>query len=177
MNIPSRFIIHESKYWILNHRMDSALPGYLMLSAKHMTNSLASLPLEAQSELGVLQARIQKIIEDHLAPKRLYIGRFGHDAGYSIHFHFIPVYDWVEANFWHDERYRLLQTFGSVDSVLQQTDGAELMLFVWREFCERPMPPSIQGPCVDEVVATLRSSFGSKLPGLTQESQLPRVTA
>ncbi|MBV4536006.1 MULTISPECIES: HIT family protein [Pseudomonas] len=165
MDIPSRLIIHESRHWIVNHRMDSALPGYLMLSAKQMTNSLAALPPEAQSELGVLQARIQKTIETHLAPKRLYIGRFGHDAGHSIHFHFIPVYDWVEAGFWQDERYRLLQTFGSLDSALAQTDGAELMLFVWREFCERPLPPPVQGPGVAEVVATLRSAFDSKLPG------------
>lgn len=78
-----------------------------MLSAKQMTNSLAALPLEAQAELGMLQARIQHAIEADLRPKRLYIGRFGHDAGYSIHFHFIPVYDWVEALFWLDERYRV----------------------------------------------------------------------
>jgi diadenosine tetraphosphate (Ap4A) HIT family hydrolase len=164
MNIPSQFIIHESRHWILNHRMNSALPGYLMLSAKHMTHSLASLPLDAQAELGILQARIQKLIEDHLAPKHLYIGRFGHDAGYAIHFHFVPVYDWVEAHFWHDERYRLLQTLGSVDSALQQTDGAELMLYIWREYCERPVPPPVQGPGVDEVIATLRTLCDSKLP-------------
>ncbi|QXH54806.1 HIT family protein [Pseudomonas maumuensis] len=164
MDIPTRFIIHESRYWILNQRMDSALPGYLMLSAKQMTNSLAALPLEAQAELGKLQARIQHAIEADLRPKRLYIGRFGHDAGYSIHFHFIPVYDWVEALFWLDERYRLLQTFGSIDSALLQTDGAELMLFVWREFCERPVPPPVQGPCVDDVIAALRGALDCELP-------------
>src|SRR5690606_331604 len=103
MDIPPRFIIHESKYWLINHRMDSALPGYLMLGAKQMTNSLAALSTEALAELGVLQARIQKAIEDDLQPKRLYIGRFGHDAGHFIHFHFIPVYPWVEALFWRDD--------------------------------------------------------------------------
>ena len=71
MDIPSSFIIHESKYWILNHRMDSALAGYLMLSAKQMTNSLAALAIEAQAALGVLQARIQNAIEAHLQPTRL----------------------------------------------------------------------------------------------------------
>ena len=63
MDIPPSFIIHQSRYWILNHRMDSALAGYLMLIARQMTNSLASLPIEAQAELGVLQARIQNAIE------------------------------------------------------------------------------------------------------------------
>ncbi|MHC6225109.1 HIT family protein [Pseudomonas sp. X10] len=165
MDIPPRFIIHESKYWLINHRMDSALPGYLMLGAKQMTNSLAALSTEALAELGVLQARIQKAIEDDLQPKRLYIGRFGHDAGHSIHFHFIPVYPWVEALFWRDDRYRLLQTFSSIDSAAQQTDGAELMLFVWREFCEHPDPPQIQGPSVDRVIAALREKFAFQRPG------------
>jgi diadenosine tetraphosphate (Ap4A) HIT family hydrolase len=161
MEIPSRFIVHETPYWTINHRMDSALPGYLILSAKQMTNALAELPAEALAELGVLQARIQAFVEVHLQPKRFYIGRFGHDEGYSIHFHFIPIYSWVEAMFWKDDRYRALQTFGSVNSALPLTDGAELTLFVWREFCERPDPPPVQGPSVDQVVAVLRREFAA----------------
>ncbi|WP_192557956.1 HIT family protein [Pseudomonas allokribbensis] len=160
MDISPRFIIHESPYWVINHRMDSALPGYVMLSAKEMTNSLAALSTEASAELGILQARIQEYIEAHLQPKRLYIGRFGHDAGHSIHFHFIPIYHWVEALFWRDDRYRALQSFGSLDSIVPQTDGAELTFFVWREFCERPDPPMIEGPSVNHVIATLRCEFG-----------------
>ncbi|ROM83246.1 HIT family protein [Pseudomonas brassicacearum] len=157
MDISPRFIIHESPYWVINHRIDSSLPGYLILSAKEMTNSLAALPTEALAELGELQARIQASIEAHLQPKRLYIGRFGHDARHSIHFHFIPIYHWVEALFWSDDRYRVLQSFGSLDSSAPQTDGAELTFYVWREFCERPDPPMIEGPTIDHVIATLRS--------------------
>lgn len=160
MDISPRFIIHESPYWIINQRMDSALPGYLMLSAKEVTNSLAALPAEALAELGTLQSKIQASIEAHLQPKRLYIGRFGHEAGYSIHFHFIPIYHWVEALFWSDDRYRLLQTFGSLDSNVPRTDGAELTFFVWREFCERRDPPLIEGPSIDRVISTLRYEFG-----------------
>jgi diadenosine tetraphosphate (Ap4A) HIT family hydrolase len=162
MEIPVSFIIYESSYWTVNHRMDSALPGYLMLSAKQMTNSLATLPAEALAELGVLQAKIQASVEAHFHPRRFYIGRFGHDAGYSIHFHFIPIYAWVEAMFWSDDRYRLLQSFGSFDVASPQTDGAELTLFVWREFCERPDPPPINGPSVDQVITVLRDEFGAQ---------------
>ena len=156
MDIPPRFIIHESAPWRVNHRINSALPGYLMLSAKHMTNALAALPAEALVELGPLQARIQASIETHLQPKRLYIGRFGHDAGHSIHFHFIPIYAWVEALFWNDDRYRVLQDFGSLPTAQPQTDGAELTLFVWREFCERPDLPPVEGPSVEQVIEMLR---------------------
>ena len=159
MKISPHFIIHESANWVVNHRTDSALPGYLMLSAKQMTNSLAELPAEALTELGGLQAKIQLAIETHLHPKRLYIGRFGHDSGYSIHFHFIPIYLWIENLFWKDQRYRSLQAFGSRPFTVSQTDGAELTLFVWREFCERPDPPAIQGPSIDETVNVLRREF------------------
>lgn len=135
----------------------------MMLSAKEMTNSLSALPSEALAELGVLQARIQRVIESRLRPKRLYIGLFGHDSGHSIYLHFIPIYHWVEeALFWTDDKYRALQNLGSVDSALQQTDGAELTHFVWREFCERTDPPMIQGLSVDESIAILRIEFGSQ---------------
>ncbi|MBD8709267.1 HIT family protein [Pseudomonas sp. CFBP 13711] len=159
MHIPPHLVIHETTHWLINHRRDSHLPGYLMLSAKQMTHALATLPIEALAELGVLQAQIQQAIETHLHPNRLYIGRFGHGAGHSIHFHFIPIYPWVEALFWQDERYRSLQTFGSLPDGSNQTDGAELTLFVWREFCERPDPPSIEGPSVDLAIAALRQAF------------------
>lgn len=162
MDIPARFIIHETRHWVVNHRINSALPGYLMLSAKVPTSSLAALPVEAQAELGVLLAQTQKIVEDRLQPKRLYIGRFGHDPGHAIHFHFIPVYPWVEALFWEDERYRALQNFGWIESDIPQTDGAELTLFVWREFCERPEPPAIQGQSVDQVITALRAAFAGQ---------------
>ncbi|NBB11214.1 HIT family protein [Pseudomonas sp. SLFW] len=156
MDIPSRFIIYESRHWVVNHRMDSALPGYVMLSAKQMTNSLAALSAQALAELGPLQAKIQHAIETLLHPRRLYISRYGHETGYSIHFHFIPIYAWIETLFWQDKRYRSLQAFGSCDNATPQTDGAELTLFVWREFCERPDPPAVQGPSVDETISVLR---------------------
>lgn len=118
MDIPPRFIICESPHWIVNHRMDSALPGYIMLSAKKMTNSLAALGPQALAELGALQGSIQQAIEAILHPQRLYISRFGHETGYSIHFHFIPIYPWIEILFWQDERYRTLQAFGSLDNAV-----------------------------------------------------------
>lgn len=159
MDIPSRFMIHSTSHWLVNHRMDSALPGYVMLSAKIMTPSLSSLPFGALVELGVLQARIEATMNDCLKPKRVYIGRFGHGEGYPVHFHFIPIYHWVETLFWDDARYRALQDFGSLDCALPQTDGAELMLFVWREFCERPDPPHSPGASIDDTIIALRRTF------------------
>ncbi|QJI41235.1 HIT family protein [Pseudomonas sp. ADAK2] len=158
MNIPQPFIIHETKYWQLNHRLNSALPGYLMLGARSNANALHELPDSALAELGPLLATTQRIVETLFKPKRLYIGRYGHEPGHSIHFHIVPIYDWVEDLFWQDERYRLLDTFSSATPA-SPTDGAELTLFVWREFCERPDPPKAPGMTVEQVICHLREAF------------------
>ncbi len=71
----------------------------------------------------------------------------------------MPVYDWVEDLFWKDSRYRLLESFAYAENPLPSTDGAELTLFVWREFAENPTPPAIQGRSVEEVIEELRSAF------------------
>jgi diadenosine tetraphosphate (Ap4A) HIT family hydrolase len=159
MVINPHFIVHETHHWILNHHQSSALPGYLMLGAKTPTTSLAELEPEALAELGGLLARTQLLLERQLQPKHLYISRFGHEPGHPFHFHFIPVYHWVEDLFWKDERYRSLEAFGCAQNASTLTDGAELTLFIWREFGERPEPPEIQGPPIQEVIGKLRAAF------------------
>ncbi|TBN34347.1 HIT family protein [Pseudomonas sp. BGI-2] len=159
MEVAPQFIILETTHWLLNHHLSSALPGYVMLGAKTHVNSLAELPDRALAELGGLLANIQKTLELQLKPKWLYISRFGHDPGYPIHFHFIPVYAWVEELFWKDARYRLLQTFASLENAQSLTDGAELTLFIWREFGESPEPPAVQGRSIDQVIDDLRKAF------------------
>ncbi|MDU9402364.1 HIT family protein [Pseudomonas sp. zfem004] len=159
MNIPGEYIVHESEHWIVNHHLTSRLPGYLMLGSRAPVDSLADLPDQALADMGRLMARLQRAMEQALAPKWLYIGRFGHVPGCPLHFHFIPVHDWVEALFWADERYRALQQFGSLEHALSKTDGAELTLFVWREFGESPTPPEVLGRGIPEVIAAVREQL------------------
>ncbi|NWA81735.1 HIT family protein [Pseudomonas sp. D2002] len=162
MQIDPAFILHETEHWRLNHHLASKLPGYLMLGAKTPIDSLADMPEAALAELGGLLANTQRVIEAQLRPKWLYISRYGHMPGYPLHFHFIPMYDWVERAFWQDERYRLLQNFGSPDLAQTLTDGAELTLFVWREFGESLTPPAIQGDSVERVIERLRAAFSGE---------------
>lgn len=122
---------------------------------------MADLPHAALVELGVLQARVQRVMQQHLQPRYLYIGRYGHEPGWPIHFHCIPVYDWVEQLFWEDERYRALQRFTFRDDLKASTDGAELTLYIWREFGENPLKPTVQGPDIATVVEGLRLAFCS----------------
>lgn len=155
MEIPQHLHITETDGWLVNHRIDSALPGYLMISSKTDTNDLSDLPASALGELGPLLATAQGALKKTLHAHRVYIGRYGHMPGYPIHFHVMPIYHWVEALFWEDSRYRLLQNFADTTREAS-TDGAELTLFVWREFCERLDPPPAEGPTVPETVELLR---------------------
>jgi len=158
MDIPPRFIIHETPHWILNHHMSSKLPGYLVLGTKHPVRALFDLPASALAELGVILASVQKKLQTELDPKWLYISRFGHDPRFPVHFHFIPVYHWVEELFWQNDRYRLLRDLGAVDAQ-SACDGAELTLFVWREFGEKPEAPNVQGPSIEQIIDHLRLLF------------------
>jgi len=156
MQIDPANILFETEHWLLNHHLASKLPGYLMLGAKAPVDSLADMSDAALAELGGLLAKTQRVMEAQLKPKWLYISRYGHLPGFPLHFHFIPVYDWVEEAFWRDERYRRLQGLGSQDLAKTLTDGAELTLFVWREFGESLIPPVIHGPSVAQVIGNLR---------------------
>jgi diadenosine tetraphosphate (Ap4A) HIT family hydrolase len=158
MPIPPELHVFETPHWLVNHRANSALPGYLMIGSKRFADDLSELEDEALLELGPLMAKAQRALRQELKAERVYIGRYGHTPGHSIHFHVIPIYGWVEALFWQDERYRMLNTFAEGPGETA-TDGAELTFFVWREFCERLVPPPIQGPGVAEVVERLRDVF------------------
>lgn len=161
LHIPGEFIIHETEHWILNHNFANALPGYLILGSKAPVDSLGDLPMAALHEFGELLARTQSILQGTLAPERLYVSRYGHSSGYPIHFHLIPVYAWVERLFLEDPRYRLLETFANPSKAETRTDGAELTLFIWREFGESARPPAIEGPTIPQVIEVLRAAFAS----------------
>lgn len=64
-------IILQTEDWVLNHRVDSALPGYLMLGARMPTNDLSLLRPEALAQLGTLLANAQKALNALLRPQHL----------------------------------------------------------------------------------------------------------
>jgi diadenosine tetraphosphate (Ap4A) HIT family hydrolase len=161
---PEHLVILQTEDWVLNHRVDSALPGYLMLGARMLTNDLSLMRPEALAELGRLLARTQKALVEILAPRHFYIGRYGHVAGHSLHFHIIPVCEWVRRSFFSDPRYRVLGELSrhSAAGATDETDGAELTLYIWREFCENPVPPQVWGPTVPKVVERLRGCLSDR---------------
>jgi diadenosine tetraphosphate (Ap4A) HIT family hydrolase len=156
--IPEHLVILRTAHWILNHRRDSALPGYLMLGARTPVNELSLMHPDALVQLGALMASAQKALKEILAPAHLYISRYGHAPGHALHFHIIPVCGWVRQRFLGDPRYRILRNLkppAASAGAGDETDGAELTLYIWREFCENPTPPEISGPSIHDVVERL----------------------
>jgi len=113
--------------------------------------------LRSWVQWGIVFEVVQKALK-MLGVQRVYLGRFGHSPGYPIRFHAIPVYEWVEDLFWEDKRYRALEQFADGRGETK-TDGAELTLFIWREFSERPDPPPIRGASVAAAVAIRREAI------------------
>lgn len=75
MEIPQHFHVAETAGWLVNHRINSALPGYLMISSKTDTNDLSDLSEDALVEFGPLLARAQSALKQQLKAQRVYIGR------------------------------------------------------------------------------------------------------
>jgi diadenosine tetraphosphate (Ap4A) HIT family hydrolase len=157
-NAQADFLILRTDNWQINHRTDSALPGYLIVGARKPTSELSTMPPKALTELGSLLANAQRALTEILQPEHLYIGRYGHTTGLSCHFHVIPICTWVKQSFFKDARYRVLQNL-SERSATRETDGVELTLYVWREFCESAHPPAISGPSIGEVIEDLRRTL------------------
>ena len=155
---PAHLVVGETEHWLVNHRVDTALPGYLMVAARGAgADRLPDLSGAALAELGPLLARLENDLRALLAPEHLYVGRYGHTAGHSWHFHLIPVCAWVKRLHENDPRYRAFDPLYTEKSTVP--DGAALTFYVWREFCERATPPSVEGPSVAAVAAALRQTW------------------
>src|SRR5262245_41330992 len=96
------FAILQTEDWVLSHRLDSALPGYLILGSRVPTADLSVLRPDALAQLGTLLANAQKALTTILKPEHLYIGRYGHSPGHALHFHLIPICEWVRKLFFGD---------------------------------------------------------------------------
>ncbi|MGP6269828.1 hypothetical protein ACQUY0_26920, partial [Pseudomonas paraeruginosa] len=60
MHIPPELIIHQTRHWTLNQRIDSALPGYCMLGSRQPATAFHQLPEQALAEFGPLLARVER---------------------------------------------------------------------------------------------------------------------
>lgn len=158
MRISDDLIVFKTKYWVVNHRKDSKISGYLIMQPLSGSTDCSNLSMEALNEMGSIIAHTESIIKKLFNPQYIYISKYGHTPNTPFHFHFIPVYQWVVDLFWSDNRYRELSKFGE-PQLKHLTDGAELTFFIWREFCEKEYPPIIHGIPVKEAIEKIKVEF------------------
>lgn len=155
---PEHLVVARTEGWIVGQRVDSCLPGYLMIAARTPTVQLAEMPDAALAELGHVAAKAQAAVEAILAPAFVYVARFGHDPGFQFHFHIIPVCDWLMERYLADPKYAPVHDLRQAAG-WDGANGAEITLYVWRDYCRNPSPPPIPGPSVDDVIARAKAFF------------------
>jgi diadenosine tetraphosphate (Ap4A) HIT family hydrolase len=144
-------LIHETNNWILKHREDSKLPGYLILAAKTSSSeSLSGLSYDSVNELGLLQTQATRYLELYLDAKLVYICRWGHQPGNQPHFHIVPLYEWVKKLYLEDPFWVEFEA---------NPDGPIYFTYITRAFIEYDTSPSIEGPSINESINVLREAF------------------
>ena len=143
---PDEFVIYETEHWRVNHRCDATLPGYVMVGAKDTASDLFNLPHAALIEMGLMLSAVVQALEVNFQPEHIHICRFGHDAGHSLHFHVIPIYDWVREAY--------CQTNSEI-----QADGPSLTLFVSENLTKNRAAVNSTGITVKEAIRVLRQTL------------------
>jgi diadenosine tetraphosphate (Ap4A) HIT family hydrolase len=147
---PIEMIVHETPHWRVNQRVGCPVPGYLMVGAKSPDAvELSDLVAAAQREIGSILAQATRILRADLGAERVYVGRYGHDGGHTVHFHVIPVYPWIVSAFHADPRYENEPN----------PNGADLTLFIWREYCNSLSPPPCPAQSVADAIGAIRRGF------------------
>lgn len=125
IDIPDNKVLLETKYWIINQRMDTEYPGYLMMSCKERAFRVSELCVEALCSMGGILGAVENRIYERLRPKTVIISKLGFSNGFSCHFHLIPVYDWVYCAIKENESFNI-----------SEPDGSDFCLFISRQYCD-----------------------------------------
>ncbi|MBN8828202.1 MAG: hypothetical protein J0H68_05800 [Sphingobacteriia bacterium] len=119
--------IIKTEYWNISHRNDSRYLGYLIISALENVSDISELSPDALSELGLMLAETEKLLINLYSPFKVIISKLGFSKGFNCHFHMIPISE------------QILQEIARHPNYCQEPDGIDTMLFICREYCERPL--------------------------------------
>ncbi len=142
--ISPEFVIFEDEHWIVNHRIDSAYAGYLMVASKSKATELTDLCSDALQGLGLVLAKVQMLLNATFLPYKVVFSKLGFSKGFNCHFHAVPVSESVIEE--------VRQHYNYTD---EEPDGLDVMLFINREYCENQDPKVVQS-VVSRSVAKIR---------------------
>ena len=134
--------------------MDTLYPGYLMISARQPVERLHQLTSKPLNRLGTILMTAEQAISHLFKPDKIMINRHGFTEGHPYHFHLIPIYHWT-----YDEIYKHPEYLTPGLRKVDEPDGANFSLFIYREYCEKQRPLPAEAFNFDESMSLVKSYF------------------
>lgn len=136
--------ISNTDHWQVTCRRDSRYAGYLIVSPMLAASEMVDLSDGALETLGVVLRRCESLLRKAYSCYKVVIFRFGFSPGFSLHFHVVSITQ------------ELLSEIISSPNYSKTPDGNDAVLFISREYCERPLTLSEQ-MLQDDSMHVLRS--------------------
>lgn len=127
--------LFQGQYWDININSSFGVPGYLFVrNSRGNGDRFSDIQPNEYEEMGRMIGLATSAAEHCLDVERVFTGKFGLDAGHPLHFHIVPIYEWILDDFnQQTDLIALKKTYPDGYPVIP--DGAELLKFVWHKYC------------------------------------------
>ena len=136
--------VFDTEHWLISHRRDARYPGYLMVSSKEQAAEVSEISEAALSTLGLVLRDTERLLTKAYAPCKVVFYKLGFSRGFAVHFHVAPVTE------------QLVRKIQEHPAYSNEPDGNDAILFLSREYCERPLTEQ-ELEVQAEIVTWLRS--------------------
>ncbi|UZJ58051.1 hypothetical protein OKW98_15670 [Pseudomonas sp. KU26590] len=114
-------------HWIVTHRRDARYEGYLIISSEEPASELSDLSDDALSSLGLMMRALDRLLTKVYEPYTVVFYKLGFSRGFNVHFHVAPISE------------NLLIEISKHPDYSDNPDGNDAIIFLSREYCERPL--------------------------------------
>ena len=119
--------IFETEHWRVSHRRDARYSGYLMVGAIAPATDFTQLEQPALASMGDVLRRAEQLLMQAFEPCKVIVYKLGFSPGFNLHFHVVAV------------TRPLLLEITDHPGYANEPDGNDAILFLSREYCERPL--------------------------------------
>lgn len=150
-------ILFQGEYWDININLNFGVPGYLFVrNSRGADDKFSAINPHEYAEMGRMIGLATSAVEHCLNVKRVFAGKFGLVAAHPVHFHIVPIYDWILDEFVQKTDMEKLQK-SYPDNYPAIPDGADIMKFIWHQYCfTSHTPENIEANTnLDEIVQKL----------------------
>lgn len=134
---PTKSLLLQTDHWRVHHNRHARVEGYLMMGTLDANGfDFDCLSSEALADMGLVISQCVKAVKEAFNPLHVFVSRYGVAPGNRVHFHIIPVYEWLDSRIDSDRRYSFTQELSAGTDGLRY-DAADYLLYTWRELTER----------------------------------------